>query len=1505
MAESINLGTLNVRVMVTGDKQLIAQINRINKSMVSSMAKTNKQVVGNMRQMNKGIISSLTNTREFIAKIAHYIQFSIGVQMVMGIRRAFEGMLESFKEFERAATNAATVSGHIGSSFESVREHIMDVSKALGRDTVFSANEAAKAFYNLASAGYDVAKLTKNDLLPILNYAAATQSTLEEATYAVATGLKAFNLEFKDAGRVADVFTAAIASSFLNFEKLQDAMKYVAPIAGTLNVELEETVAVLATLTDRGYQGGQAGQRLNMILTKLLNPTEKARGVLEGLGVSIADLDPETHSLVEIFQKLRSVGFGAAEASQMFRARTAAAAAVVIESVDSIARYTNELRLSQGVSESVAEYQESTLWGAFEKMGNIIKEAGLGIAENLAPALHEFTNIVKSSIVPVLKSFGDIIGWAVKNGKVLINIFKILISYLVAKRAVLWLANTALAIYVKLTGTATAMTSRFASVQAAATAATVARTSAQTGLNAALLANPVTWVAIAIGTLVTALTLLGSTIKKAKLGIEDLFGIGVGGIRNYLDDTTILIWSLNDALEQTGDSDSFVRIVNQLREVGVNIDEIYEGLTGKEVEVTGWDWASYFLFPTGAPYKKQKQMAEDMFSSISEAQMEEIKTTVISEAKKALLAAEYFNLSKSVNDLVAAVEREEQALKAVASVDITNLQELARVNTEAALATQNREDAELGVMKSIKGYLTTVREFVDYSRIWNHSEHVRESLLESNIGLLDEAVGYMEEYASVQNKIQSRTEDLNRLQEELNDITLDLSSTMAEYGMNSDEAESALNRYYSTARNVASVQAEILEMTEGLQTAQSNLSQIKEFGKEIKVWNEEKQKEVTITLEFTDAELELLNTSQKMIDMREKYIDADTEAAIAKINLQSATELLDKHLTISEGKLRDYFEMQKKIFDIESKLYELRYGEKTQLEELFSLLAEEGLMTPELAQAYGDMQAAQGKVFTLNQDYMQLLSGLTDEQQTLLETLINTTIGTDEYYDALQAVEDAGFLTPGQLQMVKEYDQALEDLESITDAFADAITPLIDSLVEIGAVAPELAAAFYDFIDNMAQAAGLAGDLDSAVLGLTETFNGLTGVTTRLARSLQDEAGETESVASVYEDLLKEMGIFNVLGGDMDSVIDHLNSLYGTSYSKLSQFSDEQLILGATLIQVGDAYGIYAKGMTAADLATELGIGSINLLTNSITDGLGAHKTMFDLINDEASAAAVLEDAFDGLTKAINLMTLAMYGNNEALFEYAAGYEFAEMVMDTFAGDVNALDAWMESQGFDWTLDMMSKWDGEDWDAFYNGLTGTQKNQFIKLVKEMGAEDVETESTWNGKDWVSFLSENEQHLKDFRQLLEDADLVIDVKIKYSGGRKPNEYDVVPVDPYEPGPRDIDPNDPPRYWGRNAKGGIATKPTFGMFGEAGAEALIPLEGHNKKYGLSILESIIPKYYGELMQQRGGVYGTSRSTTINETSNAENYNIYGNIMLPNVSRANDFGSEMKMRFRSSTR
>jgi len=106
----------------------------------------------------------------------------------------------------------------------------------------------------------------------------------------------------------------------------------------------------------------------------------------------------------------------------------------------------------------------------------------------------------------------------------------------------------------------------------------------------------------------------------------------------------------------------------------------------------------------------------------------------------------------------------------------------------------------------------------------------------------------------------------------------------------------------------------------------------------------------------------------------------------------------------------------------------------------------------------------------------------------------------------------------------------------------------------------------------------------------------------------------------------------------------------------------------------------------------------------------------------------------------------------------------------------------------------------------------------------------------------------------------------------------------------------------------AEGGVVKSPSLGMFGEAGAEAIIPLEGKNKKFGETILNTIIPQYYPEMLNANGAIYGGdsyNRSVTHSTgDSYAENYNIMGPVNVASQDPI-DFMNRLKTNYRASPR
>ena len=97
--------------------------------------------------------------------------------------------LNTAADFEQSMANAASVSGASSEEFE----RMTLLARKMGKDTVFSASQAADAMYFMASAGYKVDQMA-NSIAPTLNLAAATQTELAYATETVISTLNLFQL---------------------------------------------------------------------------------------------------------------------------------------------------------------------------------------------------------------------------------------------------------------------------------------------------------------------------------------------------------------------------------------------------------------------------------------------------------------------------------------------------------------------------------------------------------------------------------------------------------------------------------------------------------------------------------------------------------------------------------------------------------------------------------------------------------------------------------------------------------------------------------------------------------------------------------------------------------------------------------------------------------------------------------------------------------------------------------------------------------------------------------------------------------------------------------------------------------------------------------------------------------------------------------------------------------------------------------------------------------------
>ena len=348
-----------------------------------------------------GLKAAGTGMDNFASKIS-----GIGKGMTIvgvAITAAFGMAVKTASNFEQSMANTASVAGATAEELQ----RMSDAAREMGKQSVYSASEAADAMYYLGSAGLEADQII-GALSGTMTLAAATQSDLAYTSEAITATLSQFNFEAEKAGKVANIFAAAISGSQATMEKLKTSMSYVGPVAKSLGMTLEETTGILMNLYNAGYDGSKAGTALRMAFSQLLDPTQKAAAALDHMKISITDSAGQMRPFKDIIDDLGRAGMTAADAMDIFGKRAGPAMlALVSQGEGAIEKMTEKITDTNKAAE-MAAIQMDTFKGAVKLLKSAFEEFQIIIANHIMPTI---TWIIKG----ITKAINVVSAWMEKN----------------------------------------------------------------------------------------------------------------------------------------------------------------------------------------------------------------------------------------------------------------------------------------------------------------------------------------------------------------------------------------------------------------------------------------------------------------------------------------------------------------------------------------------------------------------------------------------------------------------------------------------------------------------------------------------------------------------------------------------------------------------------------------------------------------------------------------------------------------------------------------------------------------------------------------------------------------------------------------------------------------------------------------------------------------------------------------------------------------------------------
>ncbi|CAK7009388.1 MAG: hypothetical protein ENTB_04768 [Enterocloster aldenensis] len=292
-------------------------------------------------------------------------------------------------DFDSSMSNVSAISGATGEDFDRLR----DKAREMGAETKFSASEAADAMSYMAMAGWKTDDML-NGISGIMDLAAASGADLATTSDIVTDALTGMGYTAADAGRLADVMAAASSNANTNVEMMGETFKYVAPVCGSLGYSMEDTALAVGLMANSGIKASQAGTQLRGALTNMVKPTEAMEGVMNELGIEIANEDGSMKSLDETLKILRDSFAVTTEEQKAQRLATLEQQAVADGYGESLKGLTEEEKYFQLAMYAGQEQVKDMSEAQFKKMAQdklgvkVTKKTNRAqVAQNLALAL--------------------------------------------------------------------------------------------------------------------------------------------------------------------------------------------------------------------------------------------------------------------------------------------------------------------------------------------------------------------------------------------------------------------------------------------------------------------------------------------------------------------------------------------------------------------------------------------------------------------------------------------------------------------------------------------------------------------------------------------------------------------------------------------------------------------------------------------------------------------------------------------------------------------------------------------------------------------------------------------------------------------------------------------------------------------------------------------------------------------------------------------------------------
>jgi len=510
-----------------------AAISKKKAELIKTQAKLN-EYDKELKTVNEELEKGTANLKDYADKLEKTGTkvSDAGKKMTAGVTTPIAGVgvaaVKTAASFESAMSQVQATMGitkdatsEVNGETVNTMDSLNSLAKTMGEKTAFSASECAEALNYLALAGYDTQEMT--DTLPtVLNLAAAGGIDLASASDMVTDAMSALGMGVDESEKMVDQMAKTASSTNTSVAQLGEGILTIGATAKSIKGGTAELNTALGILANNGLKGAEGGTHLRNIILSLQNPTDKAAGMLNELGVSVYDSSGNMRSMNDILGDLNNsmAGMSSQEKdniiSKIFnKTDLSSVNALLANTGDTWSSLQESIEGSAGSAQQMADTQLDNLEGQLTLLKSALEGLAISIGEILMP-------YVKSAVEHIQKLVDKFNGLDDGTKKTIVTIALIIAAI-----------GPLLLIFGILAGSVSKIITLSTQIVGICTKVPGIMSTMGTGAKALwviLQANPVLSVVAAVMVLITIFVVLYNKCELFRDGVDAIFG----GIQKFI-----------------------------------------------------------------------------------------------------------------------------------------------------------------------------------------------------------------------------------------------------------------------------------------------------------------------------------------------------------------------------------------------------------------------------------------------------------------------------------------------------------------------------------------------------------------------------------------------------------------------------------------------------------------------------------------------------------------------------------------------------------------------------------------------------------------------------------------------------------------------------------------------------------------------------------------------------------------------------------------------------------